>query len=90
MSVVHPPAFISKLTAYLNTVLDPFLFNVLPKSLLPTGAYLIVLAVGAWFLSEFVWQHLYRLSQKKGARQGSQRGGDNDGLAIGSLSKKVS
>ncbi|KAA6412698.1 MAG: hypothetical protein FRX48_03690 [Lasallia pustulata] len=73
-----------------DIILDPFLFNILPKSLLPTGAYLIVLAVGAWFLSEFVWQHLYRLSQNKGARQGSQRGGDNDGIALDSLSKKVS
>lgn len=72
------------------TVLDPFVLNILPKSLLPTGAYLIILAVGAWFLSELVWQQLHRISQNKDVRRGSKRGGDNDGLALGSLDKKVS
>ncbi len=45
------------------TVLDPFLLNVLPRSLLPTGVYLIVLAVLAWYLSGYIWQGLYQISQ---------------------------
>ncbi len=44
-------------------VLDPFLLNLLPRSLLPTGIYLIILAVVAWYLSSFVWQGLHQISQ---------------------------
>lgn len=73
-----------------HTVLDPFVFNILPKSLLPTGAYIVILAVGAWFLSELVWQQLHRISQNKDVRQGSKRGGEDDGLVLDSLKKKVS
>lgn len=45
------------------TVLDPFLLNILPRSLLPTGFYLIVLAVLAWYLSGYIWQGLYQISR---------------------------
>lgn len=44
-------------------VLDPFLLNVFPRSLLPTGVYLIVLAVIAWYLSGYIWQGLCRISR---------------------------
>jgi hypothetical protein len=32
-------------------VLDPFILNIFPKSLVPTAGYLILVALGAWFLS---------------------------------------
>lgn len=41
-----------------DIILDPFLLNVLPQSLLPTGVYLIVLAIIAWFLANYIWQIL--------------------------------
>ena len=41
-----------------DIILDPFLLNVLPRSLLPTGVYLIVIAVIAWYLSDYIWQIL--------------------------------
>lgn len=34
-----------------DIILDPYLANALPVSLLPTAAYIIVLAVVAWFIS---------------------------------------
>lgn len=34
-----------------DIILDPYLANVLPISLLPTAAYIIVLAIVAWFIS---------------------------------------
>ena len=34
-----------------DIILDPYLANVLPASLLPTAGYIIVLAVVAWFVS---------------------------------------
>lgn len=37
-----------------DVILDPYLLNVLPKTLLPTGLYILVIAVGAWFLSGWI------------------------------------
>ena len=42
-----PPVFV-------DIILDPFLLNVLPQSLLPTVGYIIVLAIGSWFLSKHI------------------------------------
>ena len=42
----------------LDIILDPYVFNVFPKSLGPTAVYIGVLAVGAWFISGFVWKFL--------------------------------
>lgn len=63
------------------TVLDPFLLNVLPRSLLPTSVYLIVLVVLAWYLSGYISQGLYQISQVCGdqnapfdASEAGQRG----------------
>ena len=44
-------------------VLDPFLLNIFPTSLLPTGVYLIILAILAWFLSGYICRGLYQLSR---------------------------
>jgi hypothetical protein len=39
---------------YVDVILDPFLMNVFPKSLVPTAIYIVVLAVGAWVLGKWV------------------------------------
>ncbi|KAF1917876.1 hypothetical protein BDU57DRAFT_594133 [Ampelomyces quisqualis] len=36
-------------------VLDPFLLNILPQSLAPFAAYFTVVAIGAWFLSGYIF-----------------------------------
>lgn len=51
------------LTDAIGLVLDPFLLNVFPRSLLPTAGYLVLIAIGAWYLSEFIWQCLSRFAQ---------------------------
>lgn len=66
------------------TVLDPFLLNVLPKSLLPTSFYLIVLAVLAWYLSGFISQGLYQITQIRG-----DQNAPFDAPEAGQRSKKV-
>ncbi|KAJ9616921.1 hypothetical protein H2200_000641 [Cladophialophora chaetospira] len=43
MEIVPPVA--------VDVILDPYVFNIFPRSLLPTGLYLLVIASGAWFLS---------------------------------------
>ena len=42
----------------LDIILDPYVFNIFPKSLGPTAAYIVVLAFGAWLISGFVWKFL--------------------------------
>ena len=39
-------------------VLDPFLLNLLPRSLLPTGIYISLIAIVAWLLSRIIWDGL--------------------------------
>lgn len=37
-----------------DIILDPYIFNILPRSLVPTIAYVILLAVGSWYVSRYV------------------------------------
>ncbi|QSS62397.1 hypothetical protein I7I51_02134 [Histoplasma capsulatum] len=56
---------------HVDIILDPFIFNVFPRSLLPTAAYIIILAVVSWVISWFVWigvEGVVGLSKKKGDR----------------------
>lgn len=45
-----------------DVLLDPYIFNAFPKSLLPTGLYLVLIAVGAWFLSGWISRTLTTFS----------------------------
>lgn len=48
---------------YVDVILDPFLLNVFPHSLLPTACYVIILAVGSWFLSSFISKWLHKTTR---------------------------
>lgn len=50
-----------------DIILDPFIFNVLPQSLLPTTGYLVVLAVSSWFLAKYIagWLQLVARTDKE-------------------------
>ncbi|KAI4769655.1 hypothetical protein E4T52_15288 [Aureobasidium sp. EXF-3400] len=50
---------------YVDIILDPYLLNIFPQSLLPTAAYIIILAVASWFLSGFAWSKLQVFVQGK-------------------------
>jgi hypothetical protein len=39
---------------FVDVILDPYILNVLPRSLVPTVGYIIILAIGSWFLSKYV------------------------------------
>lgn len=41
-----------------DVILDPYLANVVPRSLLPTGALICLVAGCAWVLSGMIWQRL--------------------------------
>ncbi|KAL1311098.1 hypothetical protein AAFC00_001305 [Neodothiora populina] len=48
-----------------DIILDPYLFNIFPQSLLPTAGYIAVLAVGASLISQYIWRILEGVSQRK-------------------------
>jgi len=39
---------------YVDIILDPFILNVFPRSLLPTAAYIVLVAIGAWYLAKYI------------------------------------
>ncbi|CCC07430.1 unnamed protein product [Sordaria macrospora k-hell] len=46
--MLHPPP------VDVDIILDPFLFNVLPRSLVPTIGWIVVVAVAGWIVSKRV------------------------------------
>lgn len=52
----HPPA------VGVEIILDPYLLNIFPQSLLPTGALIVVIAITGWILSGIIWNQLRSLS----------------------------
>ncbi len=44
-----------------DIILDRYLMNIFPRSLLPTAAYILVVAIASWFVSGYVWQLLLQL-----------------------------
>jgi hypothetical protein len=39
---------------YVDIILDPYIFNLFPRSLVPTAAYLTLLAIGSWYLAKYI------------------------------------
>lgn len=44
-----------------DIILDPYILNIFPKSLLPTAGYILVFAIVGWFVSGYVWQLMLKL-----------------------------
>jgi hypothetical protein len=42
---------------HVDIILDPYLLNILPQSLLPTVAYILVVAVIGWFAAGLIYRH---------------------------------
>lgn len=60
-----------------DVILDPYVLNIFPKSLLPTAMYILILAGVAWAISWLVWtgvEGVVGVSKKKKRDQGSERG----------------
>ena len=36
-----------------DLILDPYLFNVLPRSLVPTVGYIVVISIVTWFVAQW-------------------------------------
>jgi len=48
-----------------DLILDPYVFNVFPRSLGPTAAYIVALACIAWFVSGAIWKFLQSSNTNK-------------------------
>ena len=48
-----------------DIILDPFLSNILPQSLVATGIYITITAIAAWLLSGAIWRRLFSTLQAK-------------------------
>lgn len=48
-----------------SLVLDPYLLNIFPQSLLPTAGYIILLAAAGWYISQFAWKKLEQVINAK-------------------------
>ncbi len=56
-----PPVFV-------DIILDPYIFNIFPRSLIPTAGYILILAIGSWYLSRYIstwFQNLARFNDIK-------------------------
>lgn len=51
-----------------DIILDPYLLNVFPRSLLPTAGYTLMVAVASWFVSGYVWQLVLKLATGSGSQ----------------------
>ncbi|KAM0358988.1 hypothetical protein HYE67_008578 [Fusarium culmorum] len=51
-----PPAVL------VDLILDPYLFNIVPRSLVPTAGYIVVLAVVSWFIARSVASRLQAIA----------------------------
>ena len=47
---------------YVDIILDPYIFNLFPRSLVPTAAYLTLLAIGSWYLAKYINQWVQNLA----------------------------
>lgn len=55
-----------------DIILDPYIFNVLPRSLVPTVGYIVIIAVFSWFLASRIstWIRGLATSQQSPTKKG--------------------
>jgi hypothetical protein len=49
-------------TVLVDLILDPYLFNIVPRSLVPTAGYIVVLAVVSWFMARSIASRLQAIA----------------------------
>lgn len=47
-----------------DIILDPFILNLLPRSLAPTAIYITVVALAAWFISGYTYRWIITVSKE--------------------------
>ncbi|KAH7370727.1 hypothetical protein BKA65DRAFT_22979 [Rhexocercosporidium sp. MPI-PUGE-AT-0058] len=57
---------------YVDIILDPFIFNVFPRSLVPTAAYIVLIAIGSWYLAKRISGWMSSLSATESSQKKEQ------------------
>lgn len=53
-----------------DIILDPYLLNLFPKSLVPTAGYLLMVAIISWYLARYVAQWLRMVARSDERKKG--------------------
>jgi hypothetical protein len=61
-------SFFQTIQILTQSVLDPFLLNVFPQSLAPFAIYFTVVAIGAWFLSGYIYRWLLSIAAEPASK----------------------
>lgn len=48
---------------FVDIILDPFILNVFPRSLVPTAGYITIVAIGSFFVARFMSRFLARVAK---------------------------
>lgn len=48
---------------FVDIILDPFILNVFPRSLIPTAGYITIVAIGSFFVARFMSRFLARVAK---------------------------
>lgn len=51
---------------YVDVILDPYVFNLLPRSLLPTIGYIIVVTILSWFMARRISSWIQSIAAEPG------------------------
>lgn len=80
---------------FVDIILDPYVFNVFPRSMLPTVGYIALLAFGSWYLSRFISSQLHGIVQaddqeeKELSSQAKDRKGQGTTYQVGELKSRL-
>ena len=59
-------------TVYVDIILDPFIFNLFPRSLVPTAAYITLIAIGSWYLARYISNWINTLPNEESLQKKKQ------------------
>ena len=54
---------------FVDIILDPFILNVFPRSLVPTAGYITIVAIGSFFVARFMSRFLARVAKTGGQKK---------------------
>lgn len=57
---------------HVDIILDPFLLNLLPRSLLPTVGYITAVAIASWFIARYISMRIRDLAGEANSEKKTQ------------------
>lgn len=54
-----------------DIILDPYLLKIFPRSLLPTGIHILIIALLSWPIAGLIWRHLETVAGEMQGEEGN-------------------